>query len=61
MTMKDPNASKEEVKTVFNAWWFKFALFGGVTLLMWFLAQNGFLAGLALGMGIMSFFKDFSK
>lgn len=59
--MKDPNASKDNVSTIVNAWWFKFCLFGGATALLAFVAQNYFLTGIALGMGVMSFFVDFVK
>jgi len=58
--MKDQNAPREEGKSVFNAWWFKFALFGGATavLAIW---GTPLWTGFAAGLGVMSFWKDFSS
>lgn len=58
--MKDQQESKQEVQSVFNAWWFKFALFGGATtvLAIW---GSPLWAGFAAGMGVMSFFTYFGK
>lgn len=59
--MKDQDKSQEEVQSIVNAWWFKFALFGGATVLMALVAKSALLTGVALGMGIMSFFTHFGK
>ena len=58
--MKDQNASKEEVQSVFNAWWFKFSLFGAATVIMaiW---GTPLWTGFAAGLGVMSFFTYFGK
>lgn len=60
ISMKDQNASQQEVQSVFNAWWFKFALFGGATVVLaiW---GSALWTGFAAGMGTMSLYKHFAK
>ena len=46
--------SKDKINSIFDKWWFNAALFGGATGVM-LLAGSKFLAGVALGMGLMYF------
>lgn len=52
--------SKEKIDAIFDKWWFNAALFGGATVAL-FLAGAKFLAGIALGMGLMYFIRLFRK
>jgi hypothetical protein len=49
---------KDQIDAIFDKWWFNAALFGGVTVIM-LLAGSKFLAGVALGMGLMYFIRIF--
>ena len=50
--------SKDKIDAIFDKWWFNAALFGGATGVM-LLAGSKFLAGVALGMGLMYFIRIF--
>ena len=58
--MKDQFESRNDVQSVFNAWWFKFALFGGATVIMaiW---STPLWTGFVAGLGVMSFFTQFNS
>lgn len=52
--------SQQKVAEIFDKWWFGASLYGGATLTL-LLAKSPFLAGMALGMGIMYFYRLFIK
>lgn len=58
--MKDQTPSKQDVQSVFDAWWFNFALYGAATAIMaiW---GTPLWTGFAAGMGVMAVFKAFRK
>lgn len=58
--MKDQTASKDKVSSIFGAWWFKFAVFGGATAVLAFWGTPLW-TGFAAGLGVMSMWSYFSK
>lgn len=58
--MKDQSASKQEVQSFFDTWWFPFCLYGAATtiLAIW---GTPLWTGFAAGLGVMAVYKAFKK